>query len=280
MFGYITINKEGLSQEAFARYQGFYCGLCRVLKARHGNGGRASLSYEMTFLALLLSALYEPEETKREGACIVHPVKKRTFLTSGVTDYAADMNLALAYHKLRDNWKDDRNIIGLAGSGLLSQSYRKVSIRYPETCAIIEDSLAKIDALEKNRHPRVDEGANLTGQMLGRVFVMNPDDIWASDLRTMGEALGRFIYVMDAYEDLPRDIRKKSYNPLIDMAKAEGYEDLIRDGLSLLIGECTEAFEVLPLVQDVDILRNILYSGVWARYGAIQKKRAEKESKE
>ncbi|MDD3214137.1 MAG: DUF5685 family protein, partial [Eubacteriales bacterium] len=112
----------------------------------------------------------------------------------------------------------------------------------------------------------------------GEIFVYR-NDYWAVPLRKLGEGLGRFIYLMDAYDDLPADLRRKRYNPLAKYRDQPDYETLLKDSLTLLIAECTQAFELLPLVQDVDILRNILYSGVWMRYQQKQAKSARKQGK-
>ena len=76
MFGYVTINKPELKIKDFDTYQSFYCGLCHSLKTNYGRLGQATLSYDMTFLALLLSGLYEPETTLDSHGCIVHPLSK------------------------------------------------------------------------------------------------------------------------------------------------------------------------------------------------------------
>lgn len=279
MFGYVVINKSELPAEAAARYEAFYCGLCRTLQTRHGNAARSTLSYDMTFLLILLSSLYEPEETAASGKCILHPIQAKPYIQNKISDYVADMNVVLAYYKGLDNWKDERRLSGLAQSNLLSKAYREVEARYPEKCAAIAACLEEIGAVEQANTLNVDALANQTAYMLGEIYAYKPEDMWADVLRRMGGALGRFIYMMDAYEDLPDDRRKKRYNPLAGYVKSEDYEALCQEGLSMLIAECADAFEVLPLVQDMDILRNVLYSGVWTRYVSIQNEKKKKEEK-
>ena len=97
MFGYITADPGSLTQAEIDRYGGCYCGLCRCLSHRHGFCGRMTLTYDMTFLVLVLSSLYEPEETAGSGRCPVHPVKPRSYWQNRFTDYAADLNLMLAW---------------------------------------------------------------------------------------------------------------------------------------------------------------------------------------
>ncbi|HPS82494.1 MAG TPA: DUF5685 family protein, partial [Candidatus Limiplasma sp.] len=149
MFGYVTINPTELGTKSRERYQAYYCGLCRTLYRRYGNLGRVTLSNDMTFLLVLLSSLYEPSESLTVGRCLPHPVKRREGIHNDLSDYCADMNLALAYHKCRDDWTDDRSLAGMAEAKLLQKAYRQVETRYPEKCAAIQRCLTDIDALER-----------------------------------------------------------------------------------------------------------------------------------
>ena len=277
MFGYVTINPDGLEPSRKARFRAFYCGLCRTLGARCGALGKATLSYDMTFLALLLNALYEPGETAGSERCALHPVHRHDYVTLAATDYAADMNLALAYHKALDDWQDDRSVAARAVGRRLKPVYDDIRRRYPGKCAAIEAWLDVIRDVEAHDPPSaIDAAANATGAMLGELFLWRGDDVWQDHLRAMGDGLGRFIYFMDAYEDLPADLRRGRYNLLKPLAASEGYEELCRSALLQMAADATDAFERLPVVMDADLIRNTLYSGIWTRYGIIQKKRNPK----
>lgn len=278
MFGYITANMQELTSERKERYQSMYCGLCSTLQKRYGLSGRVTLSYDTTFLLMLLSSLYEPEEINYKAHCIVHPTKLQPFTKNDISEYVADMNIALAYFKCMDDWNDDKSLTGLTQAKLLKKAYNDISEKYPRQCKAFEESLSNISRLEHENCENVDMAANQSGRMFAEMFVYKKD-WWEPLLRSMGGALGRFVYFMDAYEDLPGDIRHKRYNPLGSLTKRSDYEGLMRESLTMLIAECTEAFELLPLQQDVDILRNILYSGVWAKYTAIQNKASRKDAK-
>ena len=279
MFGYIVTNPASLPKERQARFRAVYCGLCRVLRQRHGLKGSATLSYDLTFLALLLNALYEPGEAAGEARCPAHPAKRHAFVTSPVMDYVADMNVALAYHKCRDNWIDDRSLVSAAEAALLNKAYGRVQAAWPERCEAIEAWLREIHAIEANKAMEVDPPVNATGSMLGQLFVWPGHADWADELRRIGDGLGRFIYFMDAYDDLPADIRRKRYNPLRALRDGAGYEAFCKDAMTMMVADATEAFERLPVLTDADIIRNILYSGIWSRYAFIQGRRnaAKKE---
>ena len=275
MFGYVTIAGSALPPERQARYRALYCGLCHTLGRRHGPVGQMTLSYDVTFLYLLLSSLYEPEETEGMARCVSHPFKPHAYVQNELADYCCDMNIAVAYHKCMDDWKDDHSPVGRAEAALLQRSYDRVQKQYPEKCRQIEECLSALAKLEQEQTDALDEAANLSARMLG-VLYRYQEDIWADTLERMGQALGRFIYLMDAYDDLDKDIRKNRFNALRSYRRREDYESFVKESLTLLIAECTDAFETLPLVQDMDILRNILYSGCWTRYRLKEAKRERK----
>lgn len=275
MFGYVTVAAGALSPERQARYRACYCGLCHELHRRYGLRGRMTLSFDMTFLYLLLTSLYEPEEHETTARCLPHPFKPHTYMTNDLCGYCCDMNVVLAYYKGLDDWQDDRSLPGRAQAALLKRAYREVSAAYPQTCATIERCLKKIAAREARGEPSPDGAANLTAEMLGAIYRYG-DGLWAPTLARVGEGLGRFVYLMDAYEDLPGDLRRNRYNPLGAYGERKDYETFVKDSLTLLIAESTDAFETLPLVKDMDILRNILYAGCWARYEQIRARRDRK----
>ena len=107
MFGYVAPVLSVLNDEQRLRYRSLYCGVCHALKERHGQSGRLSLSNDMTFLAMLLSSLYEPETVQKDSRCGIHPLKKHSFCSSSMIDYAADMNALLFFWKCEDQRMDD-----------------------------------------------------------------------------------------------------------------------------------------------------------------------------
>ena len=277
MFGYVITNCKALTPEQQQRFRALYCGMCHTLHVRYGNLGRFTLSYDMTFLAMVLSALYEPEETVGRERCLPHPAKPHEFVLNPAMEYAVDLNVALAYHKCADNWQDDHNPAFAAAKGLLSRAYRRTCGYRPEKCAAIQAWMDGIREIEKQNVGEIDPPVNLTGRMLGELFAWR-DDHWSKELRRMGDGLGRFIYFMDAYDDLEKDLRHDKFNPLKSIRQQENFEALCKDALTLMMADCADAFECLPIVRDADLIRNILYSGVWAKYNYIQSKK-EKSAK-
>ena len=322
MFGYVVVNKPELKFREFDVYRAYYCGLCHSLSKRHGLSGQLTLSYDMTFLVILLSSLYEPEHSVTSKRCIVHPIKRQNIISSEFTDYVADMNVILSYFKCLDDWHDDRSVLKLAYSKLLkkgsigknlnnvhatSDSTDDGSVAATQPSAVDDGSVAatqpnsdsnnqnsyftddsghlhispdysyknKIEAIsslldelgtrEKMNETNVDVVAGLFGRIMQILFVPF-EDIYAKGLGRMGFYLGKFIYIMDAFDDVEDDVKKGHYNVFSNCYTDPDFETHVKDMLTMMMAECSDAFEMLPAVDNADILRNILYSGVWNSY--------------
>ncbi len=265
MFGYVTAQLKLLTDEQRRRYNACYCGLCHTLHERHGLLARMTLTYDMTFLVLLLNSLYEPYELSGEAKCPAHPIKQRGYWQSPITDYAADMNIALAYLNCRDDWEDDIDIAALAESKLMEASYKEICEKYPRQCGVIEQCLAELKAIEDSFKPEPDAAARSFGKLMAELFVYK-EDRWSNDLRGLGMALGQFIYVMDACIDLKDDKRYYKYNPFCHLYGRLDEQERFTDILQMIMGECVYWFDRLPIVRDAGLIKNILCFGVWSKF--------------
>lgn len=275
MFGYISVNKPEMKFREFDVYRSYYCGFCRTLKSSYGISGQLTLSYDLTFLIILLSDLYDNEGEKKQFRCMVHPTRKQTACTNIYSEYAADMNLLLAFYKCQDDWTDERKIYMLAESKLLLTNVRKIEARYPHKAEVIRTNLSLIRDCELRNEENLDVVSGYFGEIMAEIFAYE-DDIWADTLRRMGFYLGKFIYLMDAYDDIEEDIKKNNYNPFKNIfSKNDDFEGYCYNILRMMMAECSKAFEMLPVVENAEILRNILYAGVWTRYEMVHNKRLE-----
>ena len=268
MMGFVLPGLESLGEEERVRYHAVYCGVCRSIRARYGQRCRLTVSYDMTFLAMVLGSLYEPEERRSQKRCLVHPMQPQEVAQSEFTDYAADLSVALGYHKLMDDWLDAHSAKARAAAVAIALPYRKACRRRPAECAAIEQAMSDIHAIEQAGSADPDAAANRFGLLLGSLFAVK-DDFWATDLRRFGARLGKFVYAMDAAVDLRQDQEEGNYNPFI--ATQRSFASM-REDLELLAAEMADAFERLPLERDVHVLRSVLYQGVWQRYNVEESK--------
>ncbi len=279
MFGYVTINQKEMKFKEYDVYRAYYCGQCRALKERHGFAGQLTLSYDTTFLILLLTSLYEPKDVSDKCRCIAHPFEKHPTLRNEFTDYSADINIMLSYYSCLDDWSDERKFKKLVLAKLLAGKNKKAAALYEKKARCIYENLNALHLCEKTKETDLDKAAGFFGEIMAEIFDYK-DDIWSPTLRHMGFFLGKFIYLMDAFEDLEEDSKKGCYNPFIPLAESlptQEFDRQVKDILTMMMAECCKAFERLPIVENASILRNILYSGVWSRYQMVVSKR-EKEA--
>jgi hypothetical protein len=268
MFGYVNIYKPELKMKDFYKYKAYYCGLCKTLKDRHGRIGQMTLSYDMTFLIILLTSLNETEVIREQNRCLVHPVKKHDTLYNDITEYVADMNIVLSYYHLLDDWIDEKNVAGFAGAKAFQKSNKKIETQYPRQCQAIRACLNRLQDYEKKNETNIDLVSGCFGELMSELFVYRQDR-WEENLRKVGFYLGKFIYILDAYDDKEKDIKHSTYNPLIALLPEAYYVENCRQMLTMMMAECTREFEKLPCLIDIDILHNILYEGVWTKFDAI-----------
>lgn len=279
MFGYVVMNKPEIKFKDFDMYRSFYCGLCRELKERYGLSGQITLTYDMTFVILLLSGLYEPPTKKGSTRCIVHPVRRQPVRKNAITEYAADMNIFLTYYKCKDDWNDERSIPGFAFGKLLEGKVKKSEKIWSKKVQTIVSCLDELSALEKENATDIDRVSGCFGRIMAEIFAYR-EDVWEPTLRRMGFYFGKFIYLLDAYDDVEEDVKKGNYNPFSKDYIIKGFDDRVKNMLMMMMAETCREFEKLPIIKYTDILRNILYSGVWCRFENVSGKRKKEQEKE
>ena len=289
MFGYVVVNKPELKLREYTEYKGYYCGLCHILRKKYGVSAGFTLTYDMTFLILLLGSLYEPKLEMKKRHCPIHPVRRKPQICSEVTVYAADMNILLSYGHLRDDWEDERKLSGLVGDIVFRRRAEFVKDFYPRQAEVIINSLKKLSVIENDYMERwdamqmsdewktklggeietceradLDEVSRPFGELMSELFVMK-EDAFAPTLRKFGFLLGKYIYLKDALDDIEKDRNNKSFNPFLYSGDPDIVRDSMKVELDVIIRQAISEFEKLPLERDLPILRNILYEGVRGR---------------
>lgn len=274
MFGYVVVNKPELKFKEYDIYHSYYCGLCKVLKEKYGARAQISLNFDLNFISILLSGLYEPETKVEQRRCIVHPMKKHLTRYNECVDYAAKMTIVLTYFKCEDDWQDERKVSKQAYKKLINKAYQEVKDEYPDKVAKIEACLQEINLSEKQDKVNLDEISNHFGKVMGEICAYKNDE-WYDELYHLGFYLGKFIYFIDAYEDIESDLKKGTFNPFKELYQTDDFENRSKEILELMISEATMAFERLPIIENASLIRNILYGGVWTRYEMVKQKRLE-----
>lgn len=269
MFGYVRIRKPELKVKDYELYRGVYCGLCSVLKRKYGFLGQVTLTYDMTFLILLLSSVYDIPMEKRTERCMVHPGRKHLSLENEVTEYAAHLNLLFAYYHFQDDSKDEKSKKAWLGEKLY-YGKQKRAIRYvTKKQEFVEECLLSLSELENQQEKDIRKLADCFGKLLAGLFDYRQDGM-SGYLKELGYHLGRFIYIMDAYDDLEEDEKKGCFNPFLDRSGQVDFDKWVEGMLLDEMAAAGAAFQKLPCLEYADILGNILYAGVWNRYDEMQ----------
>ena len=173
--------------------------------------------------------------------------------------------------------RDDGTVAKKKLADKLDGDYQKAALRHPKQVKAVTEYLQRLAELEAEKSENLEAAASVSGEILSEIFAWKEDE-WAGELRCLGFYLGKFIYFMDAYEDREKDRKKNVYNPLIALYRdknPEEYEILCRCILETQAKECAMAFERLPVLLHAEIIRNVLYSGIWSKYEILNKKKKE-----
>ena len=293
MTGYVIINKNILSGDEFDVYSGYYCGICKSIGRRFGQIPRLALSYDSVFLAMLLSSLTGEDVNIEYEHCALHHIKKKPVIKNDdAVDYAADMLLILAYYNFLDDKNDEHRIRGSLGVGILKSAYGKLEKKYPGICQEVEDNISKLARLEKENSGSLDLTCEAFGNVMRPIFsgfqnrsFETESNIESTDIskknsveprlekrindsmetRILGELgfnIGKWIYLMDALDDLEKDRKSGSYNPLIYRERGTcGVDDLLYNYL----GQISNAIDLLEIRKNKGIIENVIWNGLRAR---------------
>ena len=216
MFGYVRPSLGRLSQEDTDRFSAMYCGLCRTLGRRCGRAAPFILNYDLTFLAVLLAP--EAPEAALHGRCAVHPLRGRDYFPGNdALDLAADCSVILAWWQLRDAIEDGKGLELKHRSAalLLRRAYGRARRNRPDFDEATRRHLAELSRLEAEHCPSMDQAADTFALLLRSAADLVEDGVKRRVLEQMLYHLGRWIYLVDAADDLEKDFASGDYNPLI-----------------------------------------------------------------
>lgn len=279
MYGYIRPVRDELKIREYEQFRGVYCGLCHSLRKRYGPMLRFSVSYDLTFLAMLLAGSSKQANETCLRRCPYHPFR-RTRCPCGFPglDTAADHSVILTYGKISDEIRDHnafRVIPWKIAAALIRSPYRRASGISPAFAATVESGLNELVRLEKEKTGNIDAAADAFAGILREACGDREDPDEGRILRELLYHIGRIIYILDAVDDLADDIRRDAYNPLCfrfsvsDGALAKEDEETIRMTLTHSHNSICSAYALLERGPYSNILDNIIYFGLPAAVEAV-----------
>ena len=273
MFGYIRPYKPEMKIKEFDTYKAVYCGLCKQLGRAYGPFARMTLSYDFTFLSLIALSLREECGGFRAQRCAANPLKKKPCLVPcGDLTLGASTAMIMFYYKLRDNIQDSGFAGRLKARLLLpfaAPARKKAARLYPEIETAVADCMREQAQVERSDSLSVDRAAEPTARALSLIFAgLSEQPAQQKVLARLGYLVGRYVYLIDALDDLEEDRKTGCYNILDRRARADGLrtEDGVwayaREVLNLTVGQIAAAYELLELRRFRPILDNVIYLGL------------------
>ncbi|MBR0113178.1 MAG: hypothetical protein IJM02_05485 [Clostridia bacterium] len=287
VLGYVKACKSEMKVAEYEIYKGVYCSLCKALGRYYGPLGKMLLSYDYAFAAVIRLAVASPSCTFTRKRCPFNPLHKCYFCENKAeTDLCAHGAVITAYYKIKDNLHDPgfgKKIVSLLLLPVVSLMHRKAKRLAPEIENIISESMVRQAETEKAENPGIDECADPTAQALGKLFAVGESENTAG-LERLGYLTGRLVYIMDAADDLEKDIKTGAFNPFAeeyrDISNPEVRRKFASYALSLINltqASLIEACKELKFNRFESIAENVIYDGLTAAAERIVSKYTEKE---
>ena len=265
MFGYVRPVREELKCRDLDLYRATYCGLCRTMRKRCGLLAPLVLNFDFTFLAVLL-APEQGERLNHNCRCPAAPFWRKCMCEpSAGLELAADESVILAYWQLRDKVRDEGILRGLPArifSVLLRPGYRRAAKRCAEFDRVVTEQLAVLHRLEEEGCPSIDRTADAFAVLLQAAA---PKSGTVSRDRAMEQLLyhlGRWIYLMDARDDLARDREQGNYNPVALRYGDQPCDQPLMLTLDHSLNLMRSACALLELGKQEELVRNVLDLGL------------------
>ena len=271
MFGYVIPDKPNMLIKDYGVYRAYYCGMCRAIGKRSGQAMRMTLNYDITLLALFAVNIRKAEPKFKESRCAVHPIVKREIAERyDVFSTVADINAVLGYHKAADDVNDERRAVKRIAKSFIAPHRRKAAKRIPEFDRVCREQYAELVRLEKAGEKSLDRLAHPFATIMSEAGKTVGG---GEDFQRLCYNLGRWIYFLDAVDDLTDDVKKGRFNPFaaglskkeLTDGKVAEIKDTARGLLSAASYTVKEIYNAMEITVSEGALSNIVYLGLDAR---------------
>lgn len=267
MTGYVKVYKPELKIKDYEAYRGIYCTLCRTLGKEYGQLSRMLLSYDLTFLLIVLLSVSDIKVDYKNGRCPFNPSKKCNYCKSAQREFsfAAAVTVLMFYYKVKDNLQDGslfERILMYIILPYAALKRKKALKKYKDLDETIAFSMMKQKETEDKNSSSIDEAAHNSADALGKIFTYHNN---SQSLYRFGYLIGRWVYLTDAADDIEKDIKNNSYNvfvnkySLTDNKTDEEIKTETEETLFMTQAAVIDAFEKLPVSVFKDVIENIIY---------------------
>lgn len=281
MFGYVRPLRSELKVKDNEIFKAYYCGLCKSIDKENGVIPRFALNYDLVFLGIFLSSINNEKIKVKKQSCIAHPLKRRIYVyDDNALEYTSNIGTILAYFNLLDDWQDDRSFTSLIASLLFKKGSLKAKKRFEEKFIKIKEYLILMKNLEEENCSELDEIADVFAKIMEEIADYDgiKDEKVLKGFKWLAYNLGRWIYILDAFDDIEEDFEENNYNPIISSMKLETeninefkerISPRIKFTLTCSLAAISETYELLPINKNRNIIENIIYLGMRNKMDSI-----------
>lgn len=269
MFGYLDIEKDKLEDGQRGLWQTFMCGLCVSTKTAYGNFPRAFISNDINFFNVLFHSVTQTDVEIENKTCFSHPIKKRPILkTTCLTDELATANVLLTYWNVYDDVIDDNSLAKKTALRTLAKSYKKANAQLPQMDEMLADMYADLQTMEKSGETSVDKVAHSFASLSQKFASIVLKDNASSNIETLCYNLGKWIYLIDALDDVEKDLKKGSYNVFTSCYNFNSVKDVaakleeIQFIMYASLNRIAQSYNDLNLSKYTCVLNNVLYDSI------------------
>lgn len=280
LFGYIRPDKSNMLVKEYELYKSVYCALCKQLEKDYGIFAKSILSYDSTFFCIVSASLVGAKPEIEHHRCTVNPLKQCKFCTS-LTPHlkmAAAFTVISFYYKLYDDIKDERFFKSLLCRFLLlfAKRYRKKALKnFAHYDKIVEKAITNQREYEKDKNISIDKSADPTAVMLKELMqTLATTEKEKNIYGNFGYFLGRWIYLIDACDDISDDLKNENFNPFIykfDLKKEtyniENFSYQFNEILNMTASELVLSYNEMQIKSFKTITDNVILKGI----GEMQK---------
>lgn len=292
MFGYVKPDKAELKIKEYETYKAIYCSLCKTLEKEYGLLSRFFLTYDATFFVLFLKSILQTSaDCAHNGVCRFNPLKKCNYIDEDeILKKAAALTVIMFYYKLRDNISDcafHKKILAFLIYPYIKIKFNKAAKKYSQYNDIIKTQMKRQGELEQSQNKSVDLACDPSAKALSEIFAV---DVQGSEqeqlIKRTAYCVGRWVYLMDAFDDLEADIKSGSYNPFSAYYELKDISDIsdkvtkeIIGRIRLTANEAAASFEKIDKGCYNSVVENIIFDGMENELNILinkKKKRGEK----
>ena len=201
-----------------------YCDLCGSVSSLYGVSKRLLVVYDVATLSWLFYGGNKHDNVYPSFNCVKGGVLlRRNAKPEGVRKFLASFSVLAASVKLFDDRSDNPGLTSDLKAKFAEKAYNDALLHAEETgfnAAEIRGELSNQSALEARRESDLILASEPTARCYGkaaRIIASHTDDssISAQDAESIGEYVGRWVHIIDAFRDRTEDAASQHYNPFL-----------------------------------------------------------------